>query len=75
MRAVHRAPVQVQGAGGQTPASVQSLSRRQHVTPDTPSRSRGSWFQPIPVLSTNTIPANAARSSAGLRPGVLVAPG
>lgn len=51
---------------GHTPASVQSLMRRQHLTPETPNRFWGSWFQPSPVLSTNTIPARAAR--------VLVAP-
>jgi hypothetical protein len=28
----------------------------------------GSWFQLIPVLSTNTIPASAARSSIGRQP-------
>jgi hypothetical protein len=29
----------------------------------------GSWFEVMPVLSTNTMPANAARSSIGRRPG------
>jgi hypothetical protein len=52
-----------------TPASVQSRNLRQHVTPETPATSRGSSRQVIPVLSTNTIPAGAARSSAGNRPG------
>ena len=81
MRAVDRAAVQVQLAEGaqlgqqqlvqgrQTPAAVQSRSRRQQVTPEQPSRDVGSWFQVIPVLSTNTIPASTARSSHGLRPG------
>ncbi len=54
---------------GQTPASVQSRSRRQQVTPEQPTRLVGSWFQAMPVLSTNTIPASAARSSTGRRPG------
>jgi len=56
-------------SAGQTPASVQSRSRRQQVTPEHPTRPVGSWFQLIPVLSTNTIPASAARSSIGRRPG------
>jgi hypothetical protein len=56
-------------SAGQTPAAVQSRSRRQHVTPEQPHTLGGSWFQAIPVLSTNTIPASAARSSARLRPG------
>lgn len=42
-------------------ASVHACSRRQHVVPKQPTRSRGSWFQPMPVLSTNTIPASPAR--------------
>jgi hypothetical protein len=44
-------------------------SRRQQVTPEQPTRDVGSWFQVIPVLSTKTIPASAARSSIGRRPG------
>ena len=67
--AARSSPNNISCTAGHTPASVQSLMRRQHVTPETPSSSRGSWFQPSPVLSTNTIPVNAARSSAGLRPG------
>jgi hypothetical protein len=73
--AAHSSPNSISCTAGHIPASVQSLMRRQHVTPKTPSSCRSSLFQPIPVLSTNTVPANAARSSAGLRPGVLVAPG
>ncbi len=81
MGAVDRTPVEVQFAegaqlsqqqfvqGGQTPASVQSRKRRQQVTPEQPTTEVGSWFQLIPVLSTNTIPASAARSSIGRRPG------
>ncbi len=43
--------------------------RRQQVTPEQPTNEVGSWFQVIPVLSTNTIPARAARSLIGRRPG------
>lgn len=57
---------------GNTPASVQSRNRRQHVTPEHPATSCGSSRQVIPVLSTNTIPASAARSSAGSLPGYRV---
>jgi hypothetical protein len=44
-------------------------SRRPQVTPEQPTRFVGSWFQVIPVLSTNTMPARAARASIGRRPG------
>ena len=75
------APIQVEQAGGaqlgqqqacragHTPASVQSRIRRQQVTPEQPTTWAGSWFQLMPVLSTNTIPASATRSSTGSRPG------
>ncbi len=56
-------------SAGQTPASVQSRNRRQQVTPEQPTKPVGSWFEVMPVLSTNTMPANAARSSIGRRPG------
>lgn len=46
----------------------QPRSRRQHVVPDPQPSSAGKSFQPIPVVSTNTIPASAARSGTGGRP-------
>jgi hypothetical protein len=52
----------------QTPAACQSLSRRQQVIPLPQPISCGSISQGIPVLSTNSIPVNAARSSTRGRP-------
>src|SRR5438270_1449166 len=57
-------------SSGHTPASVQSRSRRQQVTPEQPATSRGTSRQVTPVLSTYTIPANAPRSSNGSRPAL-----
>jgi len=53
----------------QTPASCQSRSRRQQVIPLPHPISWGKSSQPIPVLRTNRIPVNAARSGTVLRPG------
>jgi hypothetical protein len=53
---------------GQTPASVQSRIRRQHVTPLPQPISRGSIFQDNPVLRTKMIPIKHARSDTGGRP-------
>ena len=46
---------------GQTPALVQSRSRRQHVTPLPQPSSFGSMRQAAPVRSTKTIPTSASR--------------
>lgn len=54
---------------GQTPASVQSRSRRQAVTPEQPTVSAGTSRQATPVRSTNMTPARAARSGTRSRPG------
>ncbi len=54
---------------GHTPASVQSRSRRQQVTPLQPIRSAGTSAQVTPLRSTYTMPASATRSSTGFRPG------
>jgi hypothetical protein len=53
----------------QTPASCQSRNRRQHVIPLPQPISCGKYSQPMPVLSTNSIPVRAARSETALRPG------
>src|SRR5690606_12068172 len=53
---------------GHTPASCHCRSRRQQVTPDLHPSSWGRSFQMIPLLSTNTIPASAARSGTRGRP-------
>jgi len=53
----------------QTPAFCQSRSLRQQVIPEPQPISFGRCSQPIPVLSTNSIPVNAARSDMGFRPG------
>lgn len=53
----------------QTPACCQSRKRRQQLMPDPQPISAGSSFQRMPLLSTNNIPVNAARSATGLRPG------
>ncbi len=53
----------------QTPASCQSRSRRQQVMPLPQPISLGKSSQPMPVLRTNRIPVNAARSGMDLRPG------
>ena len=47
---------------GQTPASVQSRSRRQQVTPEQPTSEVGSGVQLIPVVSTNTMPVSVTAS-------------
>jgi len=52
----------------QTPASCQSRSRRQQVTPDPHPNSCGSISQGIPVLSTKMMPVSAARSETRGRP-------
>ena len=52
----------------QTPAKVQSRSRRQHVIPLPHPSSRGRSSHGIPVLSTNTIPVSTLRSSSRRRP-------
>src|SRR5690606_40613095 len=51
-----------------TPICCHSRSRRQQVTPDPHPSSAGRAFQLIPALSTNTIPARAARSGTRGRP-------
>src|SRR5262245_18661913 len=53
---------------GQTPASVQSRSRRQQVTPLPQPISAGTIDQAMPDLSTKTMPARAFRSSTRGRP-------
>jgi len=53
---------------GQTPASVQSRSRRQHVTPLPQPSSAGMNRQGMPVRSTYTMPVKHARRSTGGRP-------
>jgi len=53
----------------QTPCCCHSRSRRQQVIPDPQPSSCGRCSQPIPVLSTNTIPVKTRRSSIRLRPG------
>lgn len=52
-----------------TPTSCQSRSRRQQVAPEPKPSWVGRWFHRIPVLSTNRMPFNAARSGTGNRPG------
>ncbi len=52
-----------------TPALCQSRSRRQQLTPEPQPISMGSSFQRMPLLSTNRMPVNAARSDTGIRPG------
>ncbi len=54
---------------GQTPASVQSRSRRQAVTPEQPTLCAGTSRQATPVRSTYMMPASAARSGTRNRPG------
>lgn len=54
---------------GQTPASVQSRSRRQAVTPEQPTVSAGTSRHATPVRSTYMTPASAARSGTRSRPG------
>ncbi len=54
---------------GQRPASVQSRSRRQAVTPEQPTVSAGTSRQATPVRSTNRTPASAVRSGTRNRPG------
>src|SRR5207247_5969170 len=53
----------------QTLASCHSCNLRQHVIPEPHPISCGKCSQPIPVFSTNRIPANTLRSSIRLRPG------
>ncbi len=54
---------------GQTPASVQSRSRRQAVTPEQPTVSAGTSLQATPVRRTYKMPARAALSGTRSRPG------
>jgi len=54
---------------GQTPASVQSRSRRQAVTPEQPTVSAGTSRHATPVRSTYMTPASATRSGTRSRPG------
>lgn len=54
---------------GQTPASVQSRSRRQAVTPEQPTASAGTSRHATPVRSTYMTPVSATRSGARSRPG------
>ena len=53
----------------QTPAFCQSRNRRQQVMPLPQPISCGKYSQPMPVLSTKSIPVRAARSETALRPG------
>ena len=55
----------------QTPAFCQSRKRRQQVMPLPHPNSCGRSCQAIPLLSTNKIPVNAARSGTRWRPGNL----
>jgi len=52
----------------QTPASCQSRSRRQQVTPEPQPSSGGKSSHAMPVRSTNRIPLSAARSEMRGRP-------
>lgn len=52
-----------------TPAACQSLSRRQHVTPEPQPISAGRSRQRSPVSRTNWMPVSAARFETGRRPG------
>ncbi len=52
----------------QTPASCQSRSRRQQVTPEPQPSSGGKSSHAMPVRSTNRIPLSAARSEIRGRP-------
>ena len=52
----------------QTPASCQSRSRRQHVTPEPQPISWGSISQGMPERSTNRMPVSAARLATRGRP-------
>jgi hypothetical protein len=52
-----------------TPAFCQSRNRRQQVMPLPQPISCGKYSQPMPVLSTKSIPVRAARSESALRPG------
>lgn len=54
---------------GQTPASVQSRSRRQAVTPEQPTASAGTSRHATPVRSTYRTPASATRSGTRSCPG------
>lgn len=54
---------------GYTPASVQSRSRRQAVTPEQPTASAGTSRHATPVRSTYMTPASATRSGTRSRPG------
>ncbi len=54
---------------GQTPASVQSRSRRQAVTPEQPTASTGTSRHATPVRSTYMTPVSATRSGTRSRPG------
>lgn len=54
---------------GHTPASVQSRSRRQAVTPAQPTVSAGTSRHATPVRKTSLTPANAVRSGTHSRSG------
>ncbi|MDQ1013308.1 hypothetical protein QFZ82_007793 [Streptomyces sp. V4I23] len=54
---------------GHTPASVQSRSRRQAVTPEQPTVSAGTSRHATPVRSTYITPASGTRSGTRSRPG------
>ncbi len=55
----------------QTPAFCQSRKRRQHVMPLPQPNSCGMSCHAMPLLSTNKMPVNAARSGTRWRPGNL----
>jgi len=55
----------------QTPASCQALRYRQQVIPDPQPISCGNISQGMPLLNTNSMPANTLRRSMGFRPGCL----
>ena len=52
----------------QTPAFCQSRRRRQQVMPEPQPISGGNISQGVPVINTNRMPVNAARSEIGGRP-------
>ncbi|KGC40874.1 hypothetical protein DO66_2664 [Burkholderia pseudomallei] len=55
-----------------TPATCQSRSRRQHVTPEPQPISASRSRQRSPVLRTNKMPVSAARFETGRRPGFFL---
>ena len=58
----------------QTPASVQSRKRRQHVDPLTPKASCGSICHGMPLRRTNKMPRRQSRSDPNGRPPLCCAP-